>query len=121
MRAAAVAAGALLLVALILYAVGLIAGLDANCATGERIVEGKDPGAATVDKSLSYWPPGQNCDYVRGGDKVSQPLAWIDEAIIGVGALAVLMLVLGLFSAVRYRRRRGDEPAATERGPRTQP
>ena len=111
MRAAAIVAVIFVALALALWAVGLVAGFNAECGPGPSGSEkGRLSGETGLDTHFSLWPPGQKCEYgLAGGrgDHVAQPLGWIDEAVIATAALAVVMLLLGLFSLIRYRRRGG--------------
>ena len=115
MRAAALAAVLLVFIALVLWGVGLVAGFNADCGAGPR--GGKGASSPTgLDTNLSVWPPGQRCEYGAAGgrgDHVAQPVGWIKASIIALAALAVVMLLLGLFSLIRYRRREADDPERT--------
>lgn len=112
MRAAALTAVLLVFIALVLWGVGLLAGFNADCGAGPR--GGKGASSPTgLDTHLSVWPPGQSCEYGAAGgrgDHVAQPLGWIKTSIIAVATLALVMLLLGLFSLIRYRRREADDP-----------
>ena len=70
---------------------------------------------ADFDGGISGWPPGAHClgDAAGSGPFVYEAMPWAEAAIVGLLALAVIVLVGAVLGSVRGLRWRDDHPVST--------
>ena len=91
------AAALLLFCAGTIWAASIVAAVTTNCPQIGRAVRGG------LDKGLSIWPTGANCQAPgRGsGTYVYEPQPWMRPAVIALLMCAALALLLALAAALR--------------------
>jgi hypothetical protein len=99
-----VAGGLFAAAALVLWLAAISASWLAGCPRSSAV--------AGFDGGISGWPPGAHClrDAADSGPFVYEAMPWAEAAIVGLLALAVIVLVAAVVGSVRGLRWRDDHP-----------